>query len=210
MASEDEGQRTELTCEERERRATIPLLRRMVSERHHQQHQRCESDALLALPLPVRAHLEAQQPRPVRDHLDSNSSDKDRFQRATGTDDEPCNEPLELVGQGGGWRSASPVLPAYSRFATNVVGKSKDNCWICNSPKHQRVFCPTWNKALSFANSHGAAEIQEGILQHNLKCRDVQAHLNSKRQRLHQVAVQYGLSTNLWTAIVLIIPVLLL
>jgi hypothetical protein len=45
MASEDKGQRTELTREERERRATIPLLRRMVSERHHQQHQRCESDA---------------------------------------------------------------------------------------------------------------------------------------------------------------------
>jgi hypothetical protein len=53
-------------------------------------------------------------------------------------------------------------------------------------------------------------EIQEGILQHNLECRDVQAHLNSKRQRLHRVAAKYGLSTNLWTAIVLMIPVLLL
>jgi hypothetical protein len=53
-------------------------------------------------------------------------------------------------------------------------------------------------------------EIQEGILQHNLECRDVHAHLNSKRQRLHRVAVKYGLSTNLWTAIVLMIPVLLL
>jgi hypothetical protein len=52
-------------------------------------------------------------------------------------------------------------------------------------------------------------EIQEGILQHNLGCRDVQAHLNSKRHRLHHVAVRYGLSTNLWTAIVLMIPVLL-
>jgi hypothetical protein len=45
MASEDEGQRTELTRKERERRATIPLLRRLVSERHHQQHQRCDSHA---------------------------------------------------------------------------------------------------------------------------------------------------------------------
>jgi hypothetical protein len=45
MASEDKGQRTELTREERERRATIPLLRRLVSEQHHQQHQRCESNA---------------------------------------------------------------------------------------------------------------------------------------------------------------------
>jgi hypothetical protein len=52
-------------------------------------------------------------------------------------------------------------------------------------------------------------EIQEGILQHNLECRDVQAHLNSERQQLHRVAVRYGLSTNLWTAIVLMITVLL-
>jgi hypothetical protein len=52
-------------------------------------------------------------------------------------------------------------------------------------------------------------EIQEGILQHNLECRDVQAHLNSESQQLHRVAVRYGLSTNLWTAIILMIPVLL-
>jgi hypothetical protein len=45
MASEDEGQRTELIREERERRATIPLLRRLVSEQHHQQHQRSEAVA---------------------------------------------------------------------------------------------------------------------------------------------------------------------
>jgi hypothetical protein len=53
-------------------------------------------------------------------------------------------------------------------------------------------------------------EIQDGILQHNFECRDVQKHLNRERQRLHQVAVRYRLSTNLWTAIVLMIPVLLL
>jgi hypothetical protein len=60
------------------------------------------------------------------------------------------------------------------------------------------------------ASSAQPGKIQEGILQHNLKCRDVQAHLNSERQRLHQVAVKYGQSTNLWTAIALMIPVLLL
>jgi hypothetical protein len=42
MGSEDE---TELTREERERRATLPLIRRLMSERHHQQHQRCKSNA---------------------------------------------------------------------------------------------------------------------------------------------------------------------
>jgi hypothetical protein len=52
-------------------------------------------------------------------------------------------------------------------------------------------------------------EIQEGILQHNLECRDVQERLNRERQRLHWVSVRYGLSTNLWTAIILMIPVLL-
>jgi hypothetical protein len=52
--------------------------------------------------------------------------------------------------------------------------------------------------------------IQEGILQHSLKCQDVQAHLNRERQRLHGVSLKFGLRTNLWTAIFLQIPVLLL
>jgi hypothetical protein len=38
MALEDEGQRKELTREEWERRVTIPLLCRLVSEQHHQHH----------------------------------------------------------------------------------------------------------------------------------------------------------------------------
>jgi hypothetical protein len=37
----------------------------------------------------------------------------------------------------------------------------------------------------------------------------VQERLNRERQRLHRVAVRYGLSTNLWTAIILMIPILL-
>jgi hypothetical protein len=45
MGLEDKGQRTELTREERERRATVPLLRRLVSERHRQEQQRIEADA---------------------------------------------------------------------------------------------------------------------------------------------------------------------
>jgi TPP-dependent pyruvate/acetoin dehydrogenase alpha subunit len=45
MGSEDESQRTELTREEWERRATIPLLRRLVSKQHHQQQQRSQADA---------------------------------------------------------------------------------------------------------------------------------------------------------------------
>jgi hypothetical protein len=45
MGLEDEGQRTELTREERERRATVPLLHCLVSERHRQEQQRSKADA---------------------------------------------------------------------------------------------------------------------------------------------------------------------
>jgi hypothetical protein len=45
MGLEDEGQRTELTREERERRAMVPLLCRLVSERHRQEQHRSEADA---------------------------------------------------------------------------------------------------------------------------------------------------------------------
>jgi hypothetical protein len=44
-------------------------------------------------------------------------------------------------------------------------------------------------------------EIKEGVLRQNQDCRE--------RQRLHRVAVRYGLSTNLWTAIILMIPIIL-
>jgi hypothetical protein len=52
-------------------------------------------------------------------------------------------------------------------------------------------------------------EIKEGVLRHNQECREVQDRLNPERQRLHWVAVRYGLRTNLWTAIILMIPILL-
>jgi hypothetical protein len=45
MGLEDEGQRMELTREEREWRATIPLLRRLVSERHRAEQQRSKADS---------------------------------------------------------------------------------------------------------------------------------------------------------------------
>jgi hypothetical protein len=45
MGLEDEGQRTELTREERERSATVPLLRRLVSEQHRQEQQKSKADA---------------------------------------------------------------------------------------------------------------------------------------------------------------------
>jgi hypothetical protein len=52
-------------------------------------------------------------------------------------------------------------------------------------------------------------EVKEGVLQHNQECIEVQDRLNRERQRLHRLAVSYGLSTNLWTAIILMIPILL-
>jgi hypothetical protein len=46
-------------------------------------------------------------------------------------------------------------------------------------------------------------------MQHNQECSDVQERLNCERQGLHRVAVRYSLSTNLLTAIILMIPMLL-
>jgi hypothetical protein len=60
MGLEDEGQRTELTREERERRATVPLLCRLVSEQHRQEQQRIEADARSRrLPQEMRQDLDA-------------------------------------------------------------------------------------------------------------------------------------------------------
>jgi hypothetical protein len=60
MGLEDEGQRTELTREERERRATVPLLRRLVSEQHRQEQQRIEADARTRwLPQEMQQDLDA-------------------------------------------------------------------------------------------------------------------------------------------------------
>jgi hypothetical protein len=223
---------------------TIPLLQRLLSERHHQQHQRCESDAriqllqqevdeldvsnvqrqqveaealdlrvsghpplsaaaraaLLASPLRVRAHLEAQQLPSVRDHMDSLI-----VPTMTGAD-----VPLELM-----------MNPVMSHLNLLVRVEARDQlppfCLLTTqdlppmSLERVRVTAGSATPPSTSASSaqpgtrhshlpiptERLQEIQEGILQHNLKCRDVQAHLNSKRQWLHQVAVKYGLSTNL-------------
>jgi hypothetical protein len=254
MASEDEGQRTELTPEERERRATIPLLRRLVSERHHQQHQRCEASARVqqlrqevdkldvynmdclhvesealdlrvssslllpktappAGPPPVRVLLEARQTQPVRDHLDSLI-----VPMTTGVDVplglmiNPVESHLNSLVRVEAGAQLPPfclvtlvtqLLPPMSLEGVRVVAGSV----IPSSTRRPSAQPGTKRSPISAVRLR---EIQEGILQHNLKCRDVQEHLNRERQWLHRAAVRYGLSTNLWTAIVLMIPVLLL
>jgi hypothetical protein len=218
-----------------------------VSERHHQQHQRCEADARVqqlrqevdkldvfnmerlhvesealdlrvsgppplskttppAGPPPVQVLLEARQPRQVRDHLDSLIV----LTTSAGTDDEPGPEPLELVGQGGGRSSTLPLLPVTQDLPPMLL---KGVRVIAGSVTPGSTSAPSFQPGTRPSPLpipvERLQEIQEGILQHNLKCRDVQAHLNRKRQQLHRVAVRYGLSTNQWTAIVLMIPVLL-
>jgi hypothetical protein len=252
MASEDKGQRTELTREERERRATIPLLRRLVSERHHQQHQRCEDDARVqrlqqevdelnvynmerlhvesealdlrmsgppllpktappASPPPVQVLLEARQPRPVRDHLDSLIvPTKTGVDVPLGLMMNPVQSHLNLLVRVEAGAQLSPFclvtqdLPPMLLEGVRVIAGSA-------TPPSTSVPSarPGTRPSPSPIPVERLQEIQEGILQHNLECRDVQAHLNSKRQRLHRVAVRYGLSTNFWAAIVLMIPVLL-
>jgi hypothetical protein len=256
MASEDKGQRTELTREERESRAMIPLLRQLVSKGHHLQRQGCKSDAriqglqqevdklnvsnvqrlqveeealdlrvgghpplsaaaraaLLESPLPVRAYLEAQQPRPVRDDLDSLI-----VPTTSGTD-----EPLGLM-----------MNPVMSHLNLLVKVEAGDHlppfCLLTQdlSPMSLERVRVTAGSATPPSTSTSSAQpgtrhshlpiptewlqgIQEGILLHNFECQDVQDHLKSERQRLHRLAVKYGLNTNPWTAIILMIPVLLL
>jgi hypothetical protein len=179
---------------------TIPLLCRLVSERHHQQHHRCEANAQVQhatttggrrarclqhgsstcrvrspgsegerlsaatqysaicrpSPSPSPSRSAATPTSPKSSGL-FDSSDDDRCRRAAGFNDEPSGEPLELIGQGGGRSPTSTLLPGYPGPPTNVIGRSKGCCWICDSPKHQKAFCPTWNKALSLANSRGTA-----------------------------------------------------
>jgi hypothetical protein len=100
-------------------------------------------------------------------------------------------------------------LPPISLERAKVVGSAIPPSTSASSARSgtRHLRPPSRTSPLDPARLH---EIQEGILQHNLEYQDVQAHLNSKRQRLHQVAVKYGLSMNLWTAIVLMISALLL
>jgi hypothetical protein len=183
MGSEDE---TELTRKKQERRATLPHIRQLMSEQHHQQHQQCESNgriqqlqqeidkldvsniqrlqveaealdlrvdglpllsaaartALIASPLPVQDHLDAQRGRPVRDHLDTLIVPTTR-----GTDVplglmmnpvmSHLNSLFKVVTG-----NSFPVLPAYSRLATNVIGKGK-GCLVCDSPQAPARLLPS-------------------------------------------------------------------
>jgi hypothetical protein len=217
MASEDKGQRTELTQEERERRVTVPLLCRLVSERHHQQHQRCEADArvqqlrqevneldvynmdrlhvksealdlrvssslllpktaLPACPPPVRVLLEARQPRPVRDHLDSLI-----VSMTTGVD-VPLGLMINPVEMESHLNSlvrveAGAQLPPFCLVTQDLPPMSLEGVRVVagsvipsstGSPSAQ-----PGTKPLPIPAGR-LREIQEGILQHNLECRDVQ------------------------------------
>jgi hypothetical protein len=262
MGLEDEGQRTELTREERERRATGPLLRRLVSEQHWQEQQRSkadtrarrlrqevdeldaynmerpqvESEALdlrmevplhgktsssihiqedkMAPPPPIRGVLLEEQPRPVQDHLNSLIvSMTTCVDVPLGLMTNPVESHLNSLVQVEAGVQLPPFclvtqdLPSMSLDRLKVVAGSAGPS-IIGKPSAQSGTKPLPIPAGRLREKR-LKEIKEEILQHNQECRDVQERLNRERQRLHVVAVRYGLSTNLWTAIILMIPILL-
>jgi hypothetical protein len=162
-------------------------------------------------PHPVRVLLEARQPRPVRNHLDSLI-----VLTTTGVD-----VPLDLMMNPVESHSNSLVrveagaqLPPFCLVIQDLPPMSLEGVRVVAGsvipPSTRRPSAqPGTRPSPSPIPAGQLQEIQEGILQHNLECRDLQEHLNRKRQRLHRMAVRYGVSMNLRTAIVLMIPVLL-
>jgi hypothetical protein len=181
-------------------------------------HLRMSSSPLLpktappAGPLPVRVLLE-ERPRPVRDHLDSLIIPTTGVDTPLGLMLNPIQSHLKSLVQAEAGAQLPPFclvsqdLPPMSLERIRVVAGSAGPSSI-GKPSAQSGTKPLPILA-GRLRERRLREIQEGILQHNQECRDVQERLNRERQRLHRVAVRYGPSTNLWTAIILIFPILL-
>jgi hypothetical protein len=183
-------------------------------------HLRMSSSPLLpktappAGPPPVRVLLEAR-PQPVPDHLDSLI-----IPTTTGVEIllglmmNPVGSHLNLLVK----VKAGAQLPPFCLVTQDLPPMSLERVRVVAGSaipsSTERPSAQPGTKPLPIPARRlpemWLREIKEGILQHNLECGKMQEHLNRKRQRLHRVAVRYGLSTNLWTAIVLMIPVLLL
>jgi hypothetical protein len=204
-------------------RTEVPLHRSAVSV-----HQRMSSSLYIedktALPPPIQGViLEARSPpaernaltpwpRPVRDHLDSLIV----LPKATSTSAPPLN-PVQshlnsLVNV-----EAGVQLPPFCLVTQDLPSMT------LNLPKMGAGFAGPLSTVKPSAQSgtkplpipagrlreRRLREIKEGVLRHNQDCREVQDRLNLERLRLHRVAVRYGLITNLWTAIILMIPIIL-
>jgi hypothetical protein len=164
-------------------------------------------------PPPVRVLLEAQ-PRLVRDHLDSLIIPTTGVETPLGLMLNPVKSHLNSLVQVEAGAQLPPFclvtqdLPPMSLERTRVVAGSAVPSSTLRKPSAQPGTKPLPIPAGRLPERR-LREIQEGILQHNIECRDMQERLTRDRQRLHRVAVRYGISTNLWTAIILMITVLL-
>jgi hypothetical protein len=139
--------------------------------------------------IPVREHLDAQRGRPVRDHLDS------LIAPTTGGTSVPLGVMMNPV------RShldslvevkAGETLPHFCLQNHNLPPMSLERA--AGSASRPITSVPTaqsGTRQLPGTTHTGSPdpvrlrEIQEGILQHNLECQQVQAHLNRECQRLH-------------------------
>jgi hypothetical protein len=205
-------------------RTEVPLHRSAVSV-----HRRMSSSLYIedktALPPPIQgvildtrsplAQRDAIWPRPVRDHLDSLIVPKKTSTSAPplGLIFNPVQSHLNSLVKVEAGVQLPPFclvtqdLPSMSLSRPKVVAGSAGPLSIVK-PSAQSGTKPLPIPA-GRLRERRPEEIKEGDLRHNQECREVQDCLNRERQRLHQVAVRYGLSTNLWTAIILMIPILL-
>jgi hypothetical protein len=204
-------------------RTEVPLHRSAVSV-----HQRMSSSLYIedktALPPPIQgvvlearsppAHRDALWPRPVPDHLDSLIVPKTTSTSVPlGLMFNPVQRHLNSLVKVEAGAQLPPFclvtqdLPSMSLSRPKVVAGSA-GCSSTVKPSAQSGTKPLPIPAGRLRDKQ-LKEIKEGVLRHNQECREVQDCLNRERQRLHRVAVRYGLSTNLWTAIILMIPILL-
>jgi hypothetical protein len=181
-------------------------------------HQRTSSSPIsskTAPPPQIRVLLE-ERPRPVTDHLDSLIIPTTGASAPLGLMLNPVQSHLDSLVQA----EAGAQLPTFCLVTQDLPSMSLNRIKVVAGsagplsigiPSAQSGTKPLPIPAgrLREKRLKEIKEIKEGILQHNQECRDVQERLNCEGQRLHRVAVRYGLSTNLWTVIILMIPILL-
>jgi hypothetical protein len=177
-------------------------------------HQRMSSSLLLpkTAPLPVRVLLE-ERPRPVQDHLDSLIIPMTGAAAPLGLMLNLIQSHLNSLVQ----VEAGALLPPFCLVTQDLPPMSLDRIRVVagsvGPSSIKKPSAQSGTKPLTIPagqlRERWLKEIEEEILQHNQECRDVQERHNCERQLLHRVAVRNGLCTNLWTDIILMIPVLL-
>jgi hypothetical protein len=135
---------------------------------------------------PVRVILE-QRPRPVRDHLDSLIIPTTGVETPLGLMLNPIQSHLNSLAQA----EAGAQLPPFCLVTQDLPPMSLERIRVVagsvGPSSTERPSAPSGIKPLPIPagrlQERRLKEIQEGILQHNQECRDVQECFNCERQR---------------------------